>query len=583
MARRVLITGLPVVVTFLWVQAATAAGVWYVDQSATGTNAGTSWADAFVELQSALAVAQAGDEIRVAAGTYKPDYDVDAGVHTGARWMSFALVDGVGVYGAFPPGGGDGIFDARDPNNPDYESILSGDLAGNDEPNFVNYDENAYTVVYAERVGSDALLDGFTVTGGNSNNVTTDPLATGGGMWSDTNASPSIVACRFVSNRAEIFGGGLTLYGGGTVINCAFAGNMARFGGGGVYKFSRYGQPTFVGCLFSGNTATEPSARGGGMVIAGEGSSLITITFVDCVFSDNAACGEYAMGGGLDLGENTAASLLRCRFSANHSFYGGGLSIFGRSPALELCVFENNTATRGGGVACLDWIQHGDPASNPMLKSCTFVGNYAVEYGGGWLASGAGLPILVNCTFTENSADISGGGLGRTPDYYIFSSGHDTLASCILWNDSIPEIYVAPGYPEPVASFSDIQGGWPGEGNIDADPLFVVPPSGDLRLTYASPCKNAGDPAYPVTVGDQDAAGRQRVVYGRVDMGAYEYYCRGDLNGDGVVDFRDLMVLLSNYKTPNPVLFEDGDFDDDGDVDLADLDDILSFYGDTCP
>ena len=72
-----------------------------------------------------------------------------------------------------------------------------------------------------------------------------------------------------------------------------------------------------------------------------------------------------------------------------------------------------------------------------------------------------------------------------------------------------------------------------------------------------------------------------RFPTGRGPLGTYEYY-RGDLNGDGVVGFQDLIVLLSNYKTPIPVLFEDGDFDNDSDVDLADLDDVLSYYGDAC-
>jgi hypothetical protein len=87
----------------------------YVDASATGLNNGTSWANAFNERQSALAVDASGDEIWVAAGTWLPDYDVGTGTHTGSRSATLNLSIGVALYGGFPPGGGDGTFAARDP------------------------------------------------------------------------------------------------------------------------------------------------------------------------------------------------------------------------------------------------------------------------------------------------------------------------------------------------------------------------------------------------------------------------------------------------------------------------------------
>ena len=73
------------------------AEVRYVDDSATGANDGSTWCDAFTEFQSALAVATAGDEIRVAAGTYLPDYDPAAGQHTGDRDATLQLISTPGV------------------------------------------------------------------------------------------------------------------------------------------------------------------------------------------------------------------------------------------------------------------------------------------------------------------------------------------------------------------------------------------------------------------------------------------------------------------------------------------------------
>ena len=73
-----------------------AATTWYVDDDATPGD-GTAWETAFAELQSALAVASAGDEIRLAQGVYRPDFDPDAGVHNGDRDASFTLVNDVTI------------------------------------------------------------------------------------------------------------------------------------------------------------------------------------------------------------------------------------------------------------------------------------------------------------------------------------------------------------------------------------------------------------------------------------------------------------------------------------------------------
>ena len=72
---------------------------YYVNDDATGAEHGTSWQDAFTDLQSALAVAVAGDQIWVAAGTYKPSLSIDGSAD--ARTASFSLKSGVALYGGF--------------------------------------------------------------------------------------------------------------------------------------------------------------------------------------------------------------------------------------------------------------------------------------------------------------------------------------------------------------------------------------------------------------------------------------------------------------------------------------------------
>ena len=102
----------------------------YVNDDAAGANDGSSWTDACTELQSALAVAETGDEIWVAAGTYRPDFNVATGQHAGDRDATFRLKSGVALYGGFV--GTESDLNQRTPTL--SESILSGDLNRDDEP-----------------------------------------------------------------------------------------------------------------------------------------------------------------------------------------------------------------------------------------------------------------------------------------------------------------------------------------------------------------------------------------------------------------------------------------------------------------
>ena len=138
--------------------AARASSVLYVDVNGSDpTPDGSSWCNGFSDLQDALDVAFAGDQIRVADGTYTPDRG------TGDRETSFQLVSGVTLYGGYAGCG------APDPDRraiAAYETILSGDVGGDDEPGFANRIDNSYHVVAAYSVDDTAILDGFTVSGG---------------------------------------------------------------------------------------------------------------------------------------------------------------------------------------------------------------------------------------------------------------------------------------------------------------------------------------------------------------------------------------------------------------------------------
>jgi hypothetical protein len=169
--------------------------------------------------------------------------------------------------------------------------------------------------------------------------------------------------------------------------------------------------------------------------------------------------------------------------------------------------------------------------SRPTVTNCTFTGNSAGQWGGGMSNWSSGNPTVTNCTFTGNSADYGGGGM-----YNNHSS--PTVTNCILWANSPEQVY-AEGGSSPVITYSDIQGGWEGDGhsNIDVNPMFVDPngPDGvigteddNLRLMAGSPCIDTGDPNFIAELDATDLDGNPRIADGDydgiavVDMGAFE-------------------------------------------------------------
>ena len=187
-----------------------------VDTSATGNNDGSSWADAYTQLQPALAAASSGDEIQVAKGVYKP-----AGI-SGSRAATFQLLNGVTIKGGYAG------FSSPEPNMRDieaYETTLSGDLNGDDDSNFANNVENSYHVLTGSGTDATAILDGFTITGGNANGIS--PQSLGGGMH-NSYGNPTIINCTFIKNYSLTMGGGMFNYESSpTITNCSFIENIS--------------------------------------------------------------------------------------------------------------------------------------------------------------------------------------------------------------------------------------------------------------------------------------------------------------------------------------------------------------------
>jgi len=424
----------------------------YVDGSASGSNNGSSWTNAYNYLRDALADANSLSvpvEIWVAAGTYTPDVNSAVPGGSGDRNATFQLINGVAIYGGFPVGGG--IWEDRDPNF--YETVLSGDLAGDDdlviepgtgggipgencaEAGPINRGETYFNtmgsttdgpsdcgtyndiwyVYTAEYTGhyrvrsmgiSEPYSPGLSVYEGAtcpptvllacgttrvSFTVTegTDYLIRVGGQFSYSEGAGTITITRDMLGDNSYH----VVTGSGTDANAILDGLTITSGisagdGGGMYNDD--GSPTVANCTFNGNSADR---NGGGMY---NDNSNPTIT--NCTFSGNSAVRND--GGGIFGG----GTITNCTFSENSArSWGGGIRGGG---TVTNCTFIGNSAYSGGGGFC-NWY------TSPTVINCTFIGNSAYSGGGmqNYLSSPTASPTVTNCTFIGNSANKDGGGM----------------------------------------------------------------------------------------------------------------------------------------------------------------------------
>ncbi len=330
------------------------------------------WTTAYTDLQPALAAAGSGDEIWVATGTYKPTATTD-------RTISFALKNGVGIYGGF-----NGTETARSQAKPALNvTTLSGNIG---DPAASN-DNSYHVVTAANTVTSTGVLDGFTITGGQADGAPANSNDRGAGMW-DNGGSPTLSRLSFSGNFASSEGGGLRVTSGSPILlNCVFQGNSVGFGGkgGGLYAGSA-SSVTAQNCVFRSNSISSASTGGGGIETAGA-----PVTLVNCLFAQNSPNG------------------------------------------LQVSAVDGS--------------------------------------------------VVDNCTFTANT------GYGAA----FLTSNSNALTNDIFWADATGELFLVTGSVS--ASYCDIQGGgFAGTGNINADPLFLAPPT-DLRPGPASPVVDAGNNA----------------------------------------------------------------------------------------
>ena len=551
-------------------------GILHVDDDAVPGGDGQSWDTAFRFLRDALTVANTPgsgvSEVRVAQGTYRPDEDEANPEGTGDINQNFAIASELTLQGGYAGLG------AADPDLYDPKQLittLSGDLNGDDGPDFANYADNCLHVVTIQNTAEDTQLKGLTIYGGH---------AFGDGGWGlpddfgagvhSLDASLLIEECTFDRNWASVRGAGLYAPSGQVVIKgCSFMRNEVDDGwGGGAYVGQgMVSESLFFECI--GPYYNSYSAGG----LWCSNATISNCAFVDCVGSA-VSC-------------ESGTTIASCQFAGNYGETGGALAILGDNVHVSNSTFLDNSATDVGAISqalgegnCIVNCRFvGNGASNHAtvfvysgsmsLANCHFSGNEGLSASDSTYAlpGGTAEVALIGCTFTLNFYGGVGANTGSTFD----------LSNCISWGNShgaqIDENALQGLITYNYCCIQGWDGSLGGVGNDGLDPLFIDPDGADdipgtldddCRLAADSPSRNAGNNNYlPPDTLDLDGDGDTsepipldldllpRISQGTVDRGPYEFHpiCAADLFpdvdgfGDGLIGPGDLAQLLVQW------------------------------------
>lgn len=369
----------------------------YVNANATGSNNGSSWTNAYTNLETAITNATSSNEVWVAAGTYKP---------TGTtRTSTFLLKPGLAMYGGF--NGTETLREQRNPKN--NVTILSGDVNGDDNATITATEttrqDNLYHVISVRNSAVMIIVDGFTITGGNANGPTLTSGAAsaqyyhtrGGAIYlnpyiMNDNIYLKVQNCILEKNSGSDTGVAACYFAGGVnyqgfrldldscIIRNNFSGTNSQILIAGAGGFNWNGISEIKNCLFNNNTSTSgasclylsASTANGGT------QNSISVDVINSTFSNNTGTSGNTIK--TDNGSNT-------RFKNCIIYNNGSTAPFAIAGTLGGPSLQN-TISEGGQISGIN--------SNPLLTP-----NFTLQSGSPAIDSGSNT-LIINMPYDLN-------------------------------------------------------------------------------------------------------------------------------------------------------------------------------------
>lgn len=354
---------------------------WYVNGSASGANTGISWTDAFTDLQDAINASSFGDDIWVAAGTYKP-------TATTTRTIYFTIKNGTRVYGGF--NGTESLLSQR--NSAANATILSGEIGTGSQA------DNSFTVVYFSNAGNQTKIDGFTILGGYNNNSG----GSGAGIRS-ANSSPVIENCKIMGNFADV-GGGLSHGGSGniTIQNCIFDGNISSTQGGAINIYAGANN-VISNCYIKSNQTNGP---GGAICVSASTQTALTV-------SNSVIAGNTSNSSGIYFNASSVLNMYNCLVVGNYSSTTGVIRTETFSSSQSNKIINCTIAHNNQGVTT------GTANTSVALNAQSSVIN-SIIYGNNSLSQVLGTGVsMSNCIMQSGTSSASGSNVLSSNPYFV--------------------------------------------------------------------------------------------------------------------------------------------------------------------
>jgi hypothetical protein len=356
----------------------------YVNKLATGSNDGTSWVNAFTDLQKAFHYCS--DTIRVASGSYSPS----ATDERASFWMENKRV----ILGGYPP--------SNNPSDAQRNPLLNPTVLTGDLPN----GKRSVTLLRGPFLDSSAKLDGFLITRVNTETRGYDNDAVG-----------------------AVF---LTNYSSPEFSNCIFTNNFGSYGS--VLVTRRNSNPRFANCIFETDTVVvENNPSGPGGIITNFESNP---SFRKCIFRKNShfLSVSVTVRGGVFYNVNSNPVIDSCLF-LNNQTYGAGAALFNlnSNPVIKHCQFIGNMPGAFDNGSYIQGTMGGDifnSASSPLIQNCLFVDSFFCDNGGSIANVDGSHPVFEHCEFRNTRAVYKGGTVYNDNAAPVFTS-------CIFYNDSL--------------------------------------------------------------------------------------------------------------------------------------------------